>query len=83
MSNDYEQILNRSWDEIPVSQVLPVGTYRLKSGGATYMEAKEAGKNDCVLFPYTPVEPQEDVDADALAELGEYDITQNKVFFRV
>ncbi len=77
MSGDYEEILNKSWDEIPVSQVLPVGSYRLKSGGANIMEAKSDDKNDCVLFIYTPVEPLEDVDADAMAELGDDDITQN------
>ncbi len=83
MSGDYEEILNKSWDEIPVAQLLPVGSYRLKSGGANYIEAKDADKNDCVLFPYTPVEPLQDVDADALAELGDYDISQNKVFHRI
>jgi hypothetical protein len=81
--DDYEEILNKSWDEIPSPQVLPVGSYRLKVKGASYKEAKSSGTNDYVLFVYQAVEPLEDVDADALAELGDYDISQNTLFFRI
>ncbi len=82
MSGDYEDILNRSWDEIPEPQVLPVGSYRLKSRGATFMEAKES-TSDRVMFIYNAMEPLPDVDADALGALGDYDISQNRLFFTI
>ncbi len=80
---DYEDILNRSWDEIPEPQLLPVGSFRLKSRGATLIEAKDATQNDRVMFIYSAMEPLQDVDADALAEMGDYDISQNRLFFTV
>ncbi len=81
--SDYEDILNRSWDEIPEPQLLPVGSWRLKNRGASFMEAKSADQNDRVMFIYTAMEPLQDVDADAIAELGDYDIGQNKLFFTI
>lgn len=83
MSGDYEDILNRSWDEIPEPEILPVGSYRLKSRGATFMEAKSDSQNDRVMFIYSAMEPLPDVDADALAALGDYDISQNRLFYTV
>lgn len=83
MQGDYEEILKRTWDEIPEAQLLPVGSYRLRSKGATLVEAKEDGKNDSVLFFYNAKEPLDDVDTDALAAMGDYDISQNTVFHRV
>ncbi len=83
MTGDYEDILNRSWDEIPEPELLPVGSYRLKSRGATFMEAKASDQNDRVMFIYNATEPLDDVDADALAALGDYDISQNRLFFTI
>lgn len=83
MPDDYEDILNRSWDDIPEPQLLPDGNWRLKLRNATYQEAKSADKSPVVLFVYTPVEPLDDVDADRLEELGaEYDFTLNRLFQR-
>ncbi len=81
--SDYEDILNQGRDEIPEPQLLPVGSWRLKNTGWSFMEAKDASKNDCVLFIYVAKEPLEDVDEDALASLGDYDISTNKIFFRI
>lgn len=51
--------------------------------GWSIIEAKDASKNDCLLLIYVAKEPLEDVDEDALAALGDYDITQNKMFYRI
>ncbi len=83
MTCDYEDILNRSWDEIPEPQVLPVASWRLKNRGASFVESKAAGVSDRVMFIYNAMEPLPDVDADALAALGDYDITQNRMFFNI
>ncbi len=84
MSDDYEALLDRTRAETPTLELLPTGSYRLKhSGNAKFTQAKEDGKNDSVMFIYSAMEAMEDVDADALAALGDYDISQNKLFFRV
>ncbi len=83
MSDNYEDLLNRTRAETPTMETLPVGSYRLKSRGARFTPAKEDGKNDSVMFIYAAMEAMDDVDPDALAALGDYDISQNKLFFRV
>jgi hypothetical protein len=82
MSDDYVDILNKSWDDIPEPKMVPVGSFRLKGVNAKYMEAKDGDKNDALLFVYAPMEPQADVDPEELEELGDYDISQNRVFAR-
>jgi hypothetical protein len=77
---DYEDILNRSWDDIPEPKVVPVGTWRLKGENATWINAKAADQNDRILFVYSLMEPLSDVDEDDLTALGDYDYTQNRVF---
>ena len=83
MTEDYKELLNRTRAETPDEKQLPLGSYRLKGRGARFLPAKEDDKNDSVMFIYNPMEALQDVDMDALAELGDYDITQNKIFFRV
>ncbi len=84
MSDSYEDMLERTRAETPMMETLPVGSYRLKHRGeARFVPAKEDGKNDCVMFVYNAMEPLSDVDTEELAALGDYDITQNKLFFRV
>lgn len=83
----YADILNRSWDEIPETQVLPGGSYLLKALRATYIGAKAADQNDCILFIYSPHQALDDVDTDELAALNqegkeEYDISGNRIFAR-
>ena len=84
MSDSYEELLGRTRAETPDVEMLPVGSYRLKHrGAARFVAAKESDKNDCVMFVYNAMEPLEDVDTEALGALGDYDITQNKLFFRI
>lgn len=74
--NDYDDILDRSWDEIPEAKQLPVGTYRLKaiSGKYTPGDGNLSPRVNITLITVEPV----DVDADDIAELGEdYPFSEN------
>lgn len=75
----YESILTKSWDDIPEPELLPVGSYLLRCRNATYRPAK-GDMSAQVLFVYNPKEAMDDVDQDELTDLGEYDITQNRLF---
>jgi hypothetical protein len=77
--SDYQDILNRSWGEMPESKNLPVGFWLLRAQNAVFKPGGE-NMNDRVLFFYTAVEPSDDVDEDAIAELGpDYDYTENDI----
>lgn len=80
MSN-YEDILNRSWDNIPKDQLLPEGSWLLRGQNATFQKAKTEDQSDRFLFVYQVKEPMSDVDAQALQSLGDFDITSKQVFF--
>lgn len=83
-NDDYEGLLERTRAETPTLQLLPVGSFRLKhSGNAKFQKARDSDKNDSVMFVYSAMEALEDVDNEQLAALGDYDISQNKLFFRV
>ena len=82
--SDYADILNTSWDNVPRPLPLPVGSYILKGRNATYQPRKSEDKSDAVLFVYGVKEPMEDVDQDALDELGgNYDLGNNTIFHRI
>lgn len=75
----YDDILNRSWDELPIDKLLPDGTYILRARNANFQRGKE-GKSSKVLFYFTVTEALDDVPQDALEALGaDYDITENEV----
>lgn len=83
MSENYEDILSRSWDEMPEVVNLPEGSWRLRLRNASFKEGK-GDQNDRVMFIYTPVEPGDDVDEDALAALpDDYDYSSNRLFFSI
>lgn len=83
MSSDFENIMNGSWDEIPEKKLLPKGSWLLEVRSASGKESTEEGKSDQVIFVYTAKEPMDDVDAEALAELGsDYDFSANRLFVR-
>lgn len=82
-SDDYDDLLNRSWDDMPEEQLLPSGTWQLKVRNATYLAPKD-DKSGRVLFFYTPVTPLGDVDIEAISALGaDYDLTANQVTFQL
>lgn len=83
MSENYEDILNQSWDNIQEAAVLPVGSYLLRARNASFQPSKDADKSSTVLFVYSPKEPMDDVDSNELAALGaDYDISENRIFAR-
>jgi len=82
--NDYEDIANRSWDDIPEPHTLPIGTWRLKAANASYAKAKSGDQNDRIMFFYRAVEPLGDVAEEALDDLGDnFDVTGEKILFQV
>ncbi len=77
-------LMQKAWSDIPTAQLLPVGTWQLRCKSASFKPAKEEGKSDTILIVYEAFEPTEDVDADALAELGDnYDYTMTPIFHRI
>lgn len=83
MAENYEEILNRGWDEVPEVKVLPEGSWLLAGRNAAYKEP-EGDSNPFLMFVYEPKEPMDDVDTDALDELGaDYDFSNNRLFFRM
>ena len=83
MSETYESILDRQWGDVPKPVVLPDGSWLLKGENVVHMPPKESG-DQRVLFFYTPKEPMDDVDADAIEALGEdYDYGSNQVVYTI
>lgn len=77
MSGDYDDILNRSWEEIPSEQVLPIGHWVVRAKNAAFIRPKEEGKHSQVFFSYVAYQPTDDVDEAELEELvnSGYDIS--------
>lgn len=68
--DNYSEILDRSWDDIPEPSLLPEGSWLLRGKNATYIPKKDT-LNARVLFFYVPKEPMSDVDQEALDALGD------------
>lgn len=85
MSDNYEDILNRSVDELPEPKNLPAGSWVLKAqGAARFVPAKDEGQKSQVMFFYEPIEPMDDVDDDDLAALGDdYDYANNTLVYKI
>lgn len=82
MSINYEDILNKTWDELPETVALPVGSWLLRGKGAKYLEPKGDNSGQ-MLFIYGAKEAMNDVDQEDLDKLGpNYDVTSNKVFVK-
>lgn len=79
---DYDDILNRSWDEIPEPQILPAGDWLVAGANAALVKPTEEGKSLKVLLSYTAKSPVA-VDEDKLAELGEYDISTSDLNYTI
>lgn len=83
MSENYEDLANRSWDEIPEEKLLPTGSWLLRGRNATIQAPKEEGKSPQALFVYEPKGPMDDVSDEELAALGgDYDTSMNRIFVR-
>lgn len=78
-----EEILDRSWDEIPQPKLLPVGSYLLKGRNASFVPGKD-GQNDKALFFYVPKEAMDDVSESDIADLGaDYDYAANQIVYTI
>lgn len=82
MALDYEDILNRSWDEVPEPQNLPSGGWLLKGTNVSLVKPREEGQSLKVLFTYKAVKPVS-VAEDLLEEMGDYDFSVNDLQFTV
>lgn len=83
MSNDYTDIANTSWENIPEPKLLPDGTWRLRLRNASYQPSKDEDKSPTVLFVYNAKEAMSDVSEDELTKLGQnYDVEANRIFTR-
>jgi hypothetical protein len=77
-------VLKGSWGEIPEVKLLPGGTYRLRCRNVSFQAPKSEDGNPSVMFVYVPQETMDDVDQEALSELGpDYDIEENQLFERI
>lgn len=82
---DFNDLLKKGWGEVPTKKLLPVGTYVVKCESVTYKAAAEEGKNAVVMAVFSAKEALDDVDADELTALlaDDYDISANKLFYRI
>lgn len=80
-AESYDDILDRSWSEMPKALNLPLGTYELEGRNASFLKADtDKNLNARVLIFDKVIQPMEDVDEDAIRALGEnYDFTNNEV----
>lgn len=80
---NYADILDQSWDNIPETQTLPTGSWKLKLNSAKFMPETEKASAR-VLFVYKAIEPMDDVNEEALLKLekdgNKYDYGQNRIF---
>ena len=84
MVESYDDILDRSFDDLQDDKTLPGGLWVLRLRNAHFMTPREEGQSAQVLFFYHPIEPTDDVDQDELDALGDdYDVTENQIVFKV
>lgn len=82
MSVDYDDILNRTWDDIPEPVLLPGGAWMVVGKTAGLVKPREEGQSLKVLFNLKAKEPV-NVAQEELDELGDYDITINDLQYTV
>lgn len=80
MADNYQDILKRSWDDIPEPKLLPTGSWLLKGKNVAVFPPREEGQAMRVGFFYEAKEPMDDVSADELASLGsDYSYAENDI----
>lgn len=86
MSNEdssYEEILDRQWDDIGEPTIIPGGKWVVKVRQVVVFKPKTVGQSERGVIRLTPIEPLDDVDADALDALGDgYDVTVNELEYQ-
>lgn len=78
--SDYESVLDTVMENVEQPKPVPTGTWELQGVSATFKEARDEKDVDNVLFMYTPITPQDDVDEEEVAA-GEW--KGAKIFFRI
>ena len=76
----YDEILNAAMDEVAEPENVPEGTYRSGIVTAKFKAPKDDNSDPFIMFVYSPIEAQDDVDADQLAALE--DLESERVFHR-
>lgn len=77
--DDYDDILDRSFDDIPMPKDVPLTSYNAVCDGISFMKPKKEGGNPKVLAFFKLTSPVEPLDDDVMAELGaDYDFTLNR-----
>ena len=80
MAENYEDLLDRQWSDIPEVSILPVGSWGLKGVNVFHKKALRAEEKERLLFFYAAETPMDDVDEDELRNLGaDYDFGQNRI----
>lgn len=71
---DYTELLKKSRKDIPTPELLPVGTWRLRTQRAQFFEPRDEGQNPRAVVYLKAIEPLDNVDPDELSELpDDYD----------
>lgn len=79
----YDDILNRSWDDVQEVKLVPNGSYMLECRGASIAPPKSGDGDPQAVFAYEVVEPMADVAEEDLAALGPgYELRNNRIFQR-
>jgi hypothetical protein len=81
-ASSYEDLMTAGYDNIPDARLLPDGHWRVKVVGLNFRPGNENVPAN-INVTYEPVAPGDDVNAEALAELGDYDTSQNRVYKRL
>ena len=81
-ATNYETLLNRSWKAVQKPKLLPVGSYELKCRGASFQMPKKDDGKPTFIFTYEPKEAMTDVPQEALDELGDYNLSNTRIFKR-
>lgn len=81
--SNYDDILNRTWEDVPEPVLLPGGGWLFKGQSAGLVKPREEGEGKLkVIFNYKAVRPVT-VAEDLLDELGDYDFTINDLSFTI
>lgn len=80
---DYDDLVNRTWEDIPEPQLLPGGLWLNTGRNAGFMKPREEGQSAKVVFFYKPKEAIQ-VNEEDLAELGDdYDLSINDLTYTI
>jgi len=69
---DFTSILNKSVSDVEKPKPLPVGTYLCMVNGNAEFTKIGQKETPAAIFQLKPLQPQDDVDREALADVGEW-----------